>query len=85
MKKLTDAPWSGERVGRVIRALAWVFVLCAIVAFAGVLHSAYTEGFPGSYQMGGSMFSAVAAFYLFLVFLKVALTGHAPKSWIPWR
>ena len=85
MRKMTDAPWSGEKIGTFIRALAWIFVLCAIVAFSSFLYSQYKEGFHGFDQMGSSMFGAVAAFYLFLLFLKVAVTGHAPKGWIPWR
>lgn len=84
-RKTMDAPWSGERVRPFIRVLAWVFVLCAIVAFAGLLHALYKEGPPSFDQIGGSVFGAVAAFYLLLVFLKVAITGHAPKGWMPWR
>ncbi|WP_445769231.1 hypothetical protein [Rheinheimera sp.] len=85
MKKMADTPWSGEKVGGFFRALAWVFVLCATVAFSSVLYALYKEGFHGVAQIDGSMFGAVIAFYLFLVFLKVAVTGHAPQGWIPWR
>lgn len=82
---MTDAPWSGEKIGRFFRALAWVFVLCVIIAFTSVLYSLYKEGFHSFDQNDGSMFGAAVAFYLFLVFLKVSVTGHAPKGWIPWR
>lgn len=80
-----DAPWSGERVNPIIRALAWIYVMCGIVAFAGVLYVLYLKGFPGFDIMNGSIFGIIAAFYLFLVFFKVAISGHAPRSWIPWR
>jgi hypothetical protein len=80
-----DAPWTGERVRPFIRVLAWVFVLCAIVAFAGLLYALYKEGPPSSGRTGGSIFGTVAACYLLLVFLKVAITGRAPKGWMPWR
>tara|TARA_B100001059_G_C17774915_1_gene550669 strand:+ start:792 stop:965 length:174 start_codon:yes stop_codon:yes gene_type:complete len=32
-----------------------------------------------------SVFGMLAAPYCFLLFLKVAVTGHASKSWIPWK
>lgn len=80
-----DAPWSGERVKPFIRVLAWIFVSCAVIAFAGSLYALYEEGPPSFDQMGGGVFGAIAALYLLLVFLKVAITGHAPRGWIPWR
>jgi len=80
-----DAPWSGEKIRPFIRALAWLFVLCAIVAFIGMLYTLYKEGPPNLNQVAGSALGTIATFYLLLLFTKVAITGRAPTGWAPWK
>jgi nucleoside permease NupC len=81
-----DAPWTGEKVNLIIRCLAIVFVICAIIAFGiiliGLLERDYAK-FPN--LDFGSIIGVISAPYCFLLFLKVALTGYAPKYWIPWK
>ncbi len=33
------APWRGEKVSGFIRALAWLFIACVLLALAGMLSS----------------------------------------------
>lgn len=79
------APWSGERVNPFIRVLAWVFSFCAVVALGGGIFAIFTEGFPRIDQVSSHLFGMICGIYLFPVFLRVAFTGHAPSSWIPWK
>ncbi len=81
-----EAPWNGEKVNMFMRCLAIIFVICALVAFSGLLFSLLEEGeiIFDSIELR-TVIGMVSAPYCFLLFLKVAVTGHAPKSWIPWQ
>jgi hypothetical protein len=81
-----DAPWTGEKVSIVIRCLAIVFVLCAIIAFGIMFIDFFERGYGNFSNLDFiSIIGMISAPYCFLLFLKVALTGYAPKSWIPWK
>ena len=81
-----EAPWNGEKVSLFIRVLAIIFIACVIVALCSLLlaSSNYSKL---SYESLGfrDMFGLLSAPYCILLFLKVAVTGYAPKSWIPWK
>ncbi len=81
-----EAPWNGEKVNLFIRCLAILFVICALVVFCGLFFELLKEG---EINIGRIDFRAVigmvSAPYCFLLFLNVAVTGHAPTSWIPWK
>ena len=77
-------PWSGERVSTVVRIGAAFLSLCFLAAtIFGAL----------PYVTGGKLLElsieeAVNAFlfaYALVLFSRVALTGRAPASWLPWR
>lgn len=85
-----DAPWKGEKVNVFVRALAWLFIACALFAVGGTLYFGIIEGegFSIEGDVSGYLeftFSVVSTCYIFLLFAKVAFTGFAPKSWVPWR
>jgi hypothetical protein len=85
-----NAPWKGEKVSGFIRALAWVFIACALIAIGGMSYFGFLKG-EGLLIKGGIAeylqfaFGFTSTCYIFLLFTKVALTGFAPRSWIPWR
>tara|TARA_R110002033_G_C3879539_1_gene237921 strand:- start:149 stop:397 length:249 start_codon:yes stop_codon:yes gene_type:complete len=81
-----EAPWNGEKVNFFIRSLAIIFIICALIAFSSLLFSLFESGeITLNILDFRSVFGMLAAPYCFLLFLKVAVTGHAPKSWIPWK
>lgn len=81
-----EAPWNGEKVNLFIRSLAIIFIICALIAFSSLLFALFESGeITLNILDFRSVFGMLAAPYCFLLFLKVAVTGHAPKSWIPWK
>ena len=87
-----EAPWNGEKVNLFIRSLAIIFIICALIALIALI--ALSSLLFALFESGEitlnildfrSVFVMLAAPYCFLLFLKVAVTGHAPKSWIPWN
>jgi len=81
-----EAPWNGEKVHLFIRSLAIIFVICALIAFSGLLFGLFDRGEINFNNLDfSSVIGMASAPYCFLLFLKVAVTGHAPKSWIPWK
>lgn len=80
------APWNGEKVNVLIRFLAIAFVICAVIVFVGLLFELLTEGEVNIDIIDfRTVIGMVGAPYYFLLFLKVAVTGKAPTSWIPWK
>ena len=85
-----DAPWKGEKVSGFIRVLSWVFIVCALFAFGWMFYFGLARGEGFSVESANTGFLEIAfgfasACYIFLLFTKVAVTGFAPKSWVPWR
>jgi len=81
-----EAPWNGEKVSLFIRILAKIFIICGLIAFCSLLFSFFERGNVSFDNLDfGAIFGMLSAPYCFLLFLKVAVTGHAPKSWIPWK
>jgi Trk-type K+ transport system membrane component len=81
-----EAPWKGEKVTPFIRILAIIFIICGLFAFCSLLYAFFERGNVSSDNLDfRSLFGMLSAPYCFLLFLKVAVTGHAPKSWIPWK
>lgn len=79
------APWAGEKVGYFIRGLAMLFILCAVYVCYLLLVNfpeLVWESLPHHPVKILNMFTSP---YIFLLFLRVAVTGHAPKSWVPWK
>jgi hypothetical protein len=88
--KAMQTPWNGEKVSGFVRALSWGFIACAIFAFGEAFYFGILKGEGFSIEGGISdylklFFGLISACYIFLLFSKVALTGFAPKTWIPWR
>ncbi|GHF94463.1 hypothetical protein [Thalassotalea marina] len=75
-------PWHGEKVNLFIRLLAIVFILCALIAFRSLVEHRDDIFIDADWRdYIGLMFAP----YVFLLFLKVAVTGYAPKTWLPWK
>jgi len=80
------APWNGEKVNLFIRYLVIIFIICALIAFSRFLFTLFDSGTTTLNILDfRSWFGMLSAPYCFLLFLKVAVPGHAPKSWIPWK
>lgn len=80
------APWSDEKVSLFIRTLAIIFIICALIAFYSVLFAFFERGNISFDNLDFRyVFGMLSASYCFLLFLQVAVTGHARKSWIPWK
>jgi hypothetical protein len=83
---IMNTPWAGEKVNLVIRCLAIVFVILAIIAFGIIVISLFERDYDKFPNLDfTSIIGVISLPYCFLLFLKVALTGNAPKSWIPWK
>ena len=81
-----DAPWNGEKVNLFIRSLAIIFVICALFAFGSLLYALFESDVSPFTDLDlRALFGMLAAPYCFLLFLKVAVTGHAPRTWLPWK
>ncbi|NMP33134.1 hypothetical protein HII17_16365 [Thalassotalea sp. M1531] len=81
-----EAPWNGEKVNSFVRILAIVFIICGIFAFSSLVNALFETGEFGFSNLDFRMIiGMLAAPYCFLLFLKVAVTGYAPKSWVPWE
>jgi hypothetical protein len=81
-----EAPWKGEKVNVVIRCLAIIFVVLAFIAFGGGVITFLETGEITFNKIDFRIvIGMVSAPYCFLLFLKVAVTGYAPKSWVPWK
>ena len=81
-----EAPWNGEKVNLFVRILAIVFIICGIFAFGSLAYALFETGeFSFSNLDFRMLIGTISGPYCFLLFLKVAVTGYAPKSWIPWR
>lgn len=81
-----EAPWNGEKVSLFIRILAIIFIICGLIAFCSLLYAFFERGNVSSDNLDfRALFGMLSAPYCFLLFLKVTVTGHAPKSWIPWK
>ncbi|WP_417760346.1 hypothetical protein [Shewanella sp.] len=85
-----EAPWHGEPVSRVIRVLAWVLLFYFLIAAVAVGFETAQQGVR--FLLGSdwndyrelSVSCCLGAYFVALV-VKVAFTGHAPKTWLPWR
>ena len=81
-----EAPWNGEKVNSFVRVLAILFIICGIFAFSSLLYALFEAGGLTFNNLDFRMLiGMLSAPYCFLLFLKVALTGYAPKSWVPWK
>ncbi|MDP2486991.1 hypothetical protein [Pseudoalteromonas marina] len=81
-----EAPWNGEKVSLFIRILAIIFIICGLIAFCSLLFALFERGNVNFDNLSfRDVFGILSVPYCFLLFLKVAVTGHAPKSWIPWK
>ena len=80
------APWNGEQVNAFIRFLAIVFVICAMVVFVRLIVDVLTDSATHIDIIDfRTVIGMVVMPYYFLLFLKVAVTGKAPTSWLPWK
>ena len=81
-----QAPWNGEKVNIFIRVLAIIFIICGLIAFCSLFFALLERGESSFDNIDfRSVIGMLSALYCFLLFLKVAATGYAPKSWIPWK
>ena len=77
-------PWSGDSVRPWVRAAAWFFLVCAVLAFVGAIVFTYLDGgISRKYWLAASLF-AVGELYFVAVVAHVAIHGRAPENWIPW-
>jgi hypothetical protein len=83
-KSLLNAPWSGQKVGVVIRVLAWVFILCSLVSLGAFVYYIFKDGVAKEHLL--FIFGAgLAMLYITILFAHVAIYGKAPNGWLPWR
>jgi len=78
------APWSNQRVGLIVRVLAWVFVLTALFAISSFTYFSIKEGIPDD-QTLESFAVAFGTLYITALFARVAISGRAPSGWLPWK
>ena len=78
------APWSGQRVSLAVRAGAGFFVIIGAVV-ALFLGSAYLTGGKALEVTLVDVAGALLAVYVSILFGRVAITGRAPRGWIPWQ
>jgi hypothetical protein len=78
------APWSGQRVSIVARIGAWFLTLCFLFATIYVT-SPYIAGSKPLDLSIQDIANAVLFAYALALFSRVALTGRAPKGWVPWH
>lgn len=82
--------WSGERINPFVRALAWAFIICGILSFSSIIYLKILNEEPlivktNFTEFVTQCFDFLVGLYIFSLFLKVAVTGFAPSSWLPWR
>ena len=82
---LQRPPWSGNAVRPWVRAMAWFFLACAVLAFVASAATLVSEGGLPRQQWLAVAGAIIAELYLSIVFAHVALRGMAPKTWVPWR
>jgi len=78
------APWSGQRVGLVARIGAGFLSVCFLFATI-YLASPYVGGSKPLDLSIQDIVNAVLLAYGIELFTRVALTGRAPKGWMPWQ
>jgi hypothetical protein len=78
------APWSGQRVSLVVRLGAGFLSVCFLLA-AIYVASTYIEGIKPIDLSLWDIANVVLFVYALALFTRVALTGRAPKGWIPWE
>ncbi|QOL24979.1 hypothetical protein LP316_11765 [Thalassotalea sp. LPB0316] len=77
-----NPPWNGEKVNLFIRLLAITFIVCALFAFNALIEKGNLTTVGGDWR---DYIAIAFTPYCFILFLKVAITGHAPKTWLPWK
>jgi hypothetical protein len=83
-KQLLKAPWSSQKVGLFIRALACIFVILATFAICAFIYFSIVEGVPRNYLIQ-FILGLLLMVYMLLLFGRVALKGRAPEGWLPWK
>lgn len=78
------APWSGQRVGKDVRAGAVFLSACFLFVVIDVLLQYIAGDNPLDLSIKNIVVTVLYG-YVATIFLRVALTGHSPKGWIPWR
>ena len=82
-KNPLKAPWSNQRVGSFIRLLAWVYILCGVIAISSAIFFTIKEGVPKENTLFIAVMLALVI-YSILLFGHVAIKGRAPAGWLPW-
>jgi hypothetical protein len=78
------APWYGRRVSLVTRVGAGFLAACFLIATIYV-SSPYVTGSKSLDLSVQDIANAALFAYALALFARVALTGHAPKGWMPWQ
>ena len=83
-KQLFKAPWSNQKVGLLARLLAFLFLAFGLFTVCTYAYLVIFEGLSISIS-ALDVVTVIAIIYMTLLFGRVALTGKAPKGWLPWR
>jgi hypothetical protein len=76
-------PWSSQKAGIFIRFLAWVYIVCGVIALSAYIYFSIVEGITKEYLLlfVGMLMLII---YSMLLFGHVAIKGKAPSGWLPW-
>ncbi len=78
------APWSGHKVSAITRVGGGFLALClSLVAVSVALP--YVLGHKDLEFTLLELGHVVLFGYLIMLFGRVAITGHSPKTWVPWQ
>jgi hypothetical protein len=82
--RLKQPQWSSQHVSGIVRFGAAFFVLLGAGAGWFVAeHFITSRSLP--HLSLDTVFNLTISPYIWSVFLRVALTGKAPSTWLPWR
>ncbi|HVK55083.1 MAG TPA: hypothetical protein VM532_08655, partial [Burkholderiales bacterium] len=76
--------WGNQRVSGIVRLGAAFFVLLGAGAGSFVAeHFITSRSLP--HLSFDTVFNLTISPYIWSVFLRIALTGKTPSTWLPWR
>ncbi len=82
-KQLFKVPWSNQKVGLLARVLAFLFVAFGLVSASAYVYLVIFAGLIIEIS-ALDIITLIGIVYMVLLFGRIALTGKAPKGWLPW-
>lgn len=81
---MKQAPWSGQKVAGLARCLAALVAAGGLFSLGAILFALSRDGPPQLHRgLGACM--GILLFYYTALFSYVAIKGHAPPGWLPWK